>query len=52
MKVIKEIVYFIIFVICIFITIDLSNKIFVPKWIHPEDNMHGYITRGYEKIFI
>lgn len=47
MKVIKEIVYFIIFVICIFITIDLLNKIFVPKWIHPEDNMHGYITRGY-----
>lgn len=47
MKVIKEIAYFIIFVICIFITIDLLNKIFVPKWIHPEDNMHGYITRGY-----
>ncbi len=47
MKFIKELVYIIIFIISILLTIDVLNRIFIPKWIHSSDNMHGYITRGY-----
>lgn len=47
MKVVKEIIYFIIFVICIFFTIDFLNRLFTPKWLGPADNRFGYISKGY-----
>lgn len=47
MKIVKELVYIIIFIVSIFLTIDVLNRIFIPKWLHSSDNMHGYITRGY-----
>lgn len=47
MKFVKELICFIIFIFSIFLTINLLNRIFTPKWIYNTDNMHGYITRGY-----
>lgn len=47
MKKIKIIIYSLLFIFIIILGLQISSKIFIPKWLDNKDNMHTWISKGF-----
>ncbi|MDO4341430.1 MAG: hypothetical protein Q4C44_01650 [bacterium] len=47
MKIVKELICLMVFVIGTLVSLDILGKIFIPKWLTNKDNSHTYISKGF-----
>lgn len=47
MKIVKELICLVLFVIGMLFSLDALGRIFTPKWLTNKDNSHTYISKGF-----
>ena len=47
MKIVKELICLVLFVIGMIFSLDVLGRIFTPKWLTNKDNSHTYISKGF-----
>lgn len=47
MKIVKELICLMVFVIGTLVSLDILGKVFTPKWLTNKDNSHTYISKGF-----
>ena len=47
MKIVKELICLVLFVIGMLFSLDVLGRIFTPKWLTNKDNSHTYISKGF-----